>query len=330
MPRRTGGVLVEPLVEVKELKVYFPVKSKMRQKTNTVVKAVDDVSFAIRQGETLGLVGESGCGKSTTGRAVLQLFKPTSGEINFAGKRLSTLTASEMRQQRKHFQMVFQDPFSSLNPRLTVKEILDEPLKAHRLGDAREREEKIRQIMEVCGLNHTYTNRYAHEFSGGQRQRIGIARALILRPQLVVADEPVSALDVSIQSQILNLMQDLQEELQLTYLFISHDLGVVRHICNRVGVMYLGRMAELATTEELYANPLHPYTRTLLSAIPVADPRLRKERIILQGDVPSAANPPQGCAFSGRCPNVMEICMESRPRMQQVTGEHHVACHLYG
>lgn len=321
---------MEPLVEVKELKVYFPVKGKMLQKTNTVVKAVDDVSFAIRQGETLGLVGESGCGKSTTGRAVLQLFKPTSGEISFAGKRLSTLTASEMRQQRKHFQMVFQDPFSSLNPRLTVKEILDEPLKAHRLGDARERAVKIHQIMEVCGLNHTYTNRYAHEFSGGQRQRIGIARALILRPKLVVADEPVSALDVSIQSQILNLMQDLQEEFQLTYLFISHDLGVVRHICNRVGVMYLGRMAELATTVELYANPLHPYTRTLLSAIPVADPRLRKERIILQGDVPSAANPPQGCAFSGRCPNVMEICRESRPRMQQVTSEHHVACHLYG
>lgn len=321
---------MEPLVEVKELKVYFPVKGKMLQKKNTVVKAVDDVSFAIRQGETLGLVGESGCGKSTTGRAVLQLFKPTSGEISFAGKRLSTLTASEMRQQRKHFQMVFQDPFSSLNPRLTVKEILDEPLKAHRLGDARERAEKIHQIMEVCGLNHTYTNRYAHEFSGGQRQRIGIARALILRPKLVVADEPVSALDVSIQSQILNLMQDLQEEFQLTYLFISHDLGVVRHICNRVGVMYLGRMAELATTVELYANPLHPYTRTLLSAIPVADPRLRKERIILQGDVPSAANPPQGCAFSGRCPNVMEICRESRPRMQQVTDEQHVACHLYG
>lgn len=321
---------MEPLVEVQELKVHFPVKGKMLQKATTVVKAVDDVSFAIRQGETLGLVGESGCGKSTTGRAILQLFKPTAGEISFAGKRLSTLTASEMRQQRKHFQMVFQDPFSSLNPRLTVKEILDEPLKAHRLGDARERSEKICQIMEVCGLNHTYTNRYAHEFSGGQRQRIGIARALILRPQLVVADEPVSALDVSIQSQILNLMQDLQGEFQLTYLFISHDLGVVRHICNRVGVMYLGRMAELATTEELYANPLHPYTRTLLSAIPVADPRLRKERIILQGDVPSAANPPQGCAFSGRCPNVMEICKQKRPLMQQVTGEHHVACHLYG
>ncbi|MED4582653.1 dipeptide ABC transporter ATP-binding protein [Brevibacillus choshinensis] len=322
--------MVEPLVEIKEVKVYFPSKSKLYAKSKSVVKAVDDVSFSIRQGETLGLVGESGCGKSTTGRAVMQLLKPTSGEISFAGRKLSSLSVSELRQERKHFQMVFQDPFSSLNPRLTVKEILDEPLKAHRIGSAQERWGRIRHIMEVCGLNHNYASRYAHEFSGGQRQRIGIARALILHPQLVVADEPVSALDVSIQSQILNLMQDLQEEFQLTYLFISHDLGVVRHICDRVGVMYLGRMAELATTEELFANPLHPYTKTLLSAIPVPDPRLRKDRIILQGDVPSPINPPQGCAFSGRCPNVMEICKESRPRMLNVTGEHSVACHLYG
>lgn len=260
----------------------------------------------------------------------MQLVKPTAGEIRFAGKSLAALPARELRQNRRHLQMVFQDPFSSLNPRLTVKEILDEPLKAHRLGDARERTEKIRQIMEVCGLDHTYTNRYAHEFSGGQRQRIGIARALILQPQLVVADEPVSALDVSIQSQILNLMQDLQETFGLTYLFISHDLGVVRHICNRVGVMYLGRMAELGTTEALFSNPLHPYTRTLLNAIPVPDPRKRKERIVLQGDVPSPVNPPAGCAFWGRCPNVMEMCKEVRPRMIQVNEQQSVACHLYG
>ncbi|MGG4454285.1 ABC transporter ATP-binding protein [Brevibacillus porteri] len=320
---------MESFVEVKELQVYFPGKSKLLKKTKSVVKAVDNVSFTIEQGETLGIVGESGCGKSTLGRAIMHLFKPTSGEICFAGRSLTSLSAGEMRQQRRHFQMVFQDPFSSLNPRLTVKEILDEPLKAHRLGDAKERLDKIRQIMEVCGLNHTFTERYAHEFSGGQRQRIGIARALILQPQLVVADEPVSALDVSIQSQILNLMQDLQEQFQLTYLFISHDLGVVRHICNRLGVMYLGRMAELATTEQLYTNPLHPYTKTLLSAIPVADPRLRKERIILQGDVPSPANPPQGCAFAGRCPSAMKLCTEIRPDMLPVTDEHLVACHLY-
>ncbi|MFF0826491.1 ABC transporter ATP-binding protein [Brevibacillus sp. NPDC003359] len=320
---------MDPLVEVQQLQVFYPGKSKLLQKTKSVVKAVDHVSFTIKQGETLGLVGESGCGKSTMGRAILHLIKPTSGDISFAGRSLSSFSASELRQQRKHFQMVFQDPFSSLNPRLTVKEILDEPLKAHRLGDEHQRLEKIHHMMEVCGLNRTYAERYAHEFSGGQRQRIGIARALILQPQLVVADEPVSALDVSIQSQILNLMQDLQEEFQLTYLFISHDLGVVRHICNRVGVMYLGRMAELATTEQLYANPLHPYTKTLLSAIPVADPRLRKERIILQGDVPSPANSPLGCAFASRCPNVMEICKEIRPDMQQVTDSHSVACHLY-
>ncbi|MET3293173.1 UNVERIFIED_CONTAM: oligopeptide/dipeptide ABC transporter ATP-binding protein [Brevibacillus sp. OAP136] len=321
---------MEPLLEVNEMKVHFPAKSGALTKTNGLVKAVDDVSFTIRQGETLGLVGESGCGKSTTGRAIMQLVKPTAGEIRFAGKSLAALPARELRQNRRHLQMVFQDPFSSLNPRLTVKEILDEPLKAHRLGDARERTEKIRQIMEVCGLDHTYTNRYAHEFSGGQRQRIGIARALILQPQLVVADEPVSALDVSIQSQILNLMQDLQETFGLTYLFISHDLGVVRHICNRVGVMYLGRMAELGTTEALFSNPLHPYTRTLLNAIPVPDPRKRKERIVLQGDVPSPVNPPAGCAFWGRCPNVMEMCKEVRPRMIQVNEQQSVACHLYG
>ncbi|RNB86967.1 dipeptide ABC transporter ATP-binding protein [Brevibacillus fluminis] len=321
---------MEPLLEVNEMKVHFPAKSGALTKTNGLVKAVDDVSFTIRQGETLGLVGESGCGKSTTGRAIMQLVKPTAGEIRFAGKSLAALPARELRQNRRHLQMVFQDPFSSLNPRLTVKEILDEPLKAHRLGDARERTEKIRQIMEVCGLDHTYTNRYAHEFSGGQRQRIGIARALILQPQLVVADEPVSALDVSIQSQILNLMQDLQEAFGLTYLFISHDLGVVRHICNRVGVMYLGRMAELGTTEALFSNPLHPYTRTLLNAIPVPDPRKRKERIVLQGDVPSPVNPPAGCAFWGRCPNVMEMCKEVRPRMIQVNDQQSVACHLYG
>ncbi|MGD8190682.1 ABC transporter ATP-binding protein [Brevibacillus ginsengisoli] len=321
--------MVETLLEVKEMKVYFPGKSGMFQKSKTIVKAVDDITFDIKPGETLGLVGESGCGKSTTGRAIMQLVKPTSGEVNFAGIPMSSLSATEMRNQRKNFQMVFQDPYSSLNPRLTVKDILAEPLKAHKIGDAKERDERILQIMDACGLNHSYINRYAHEFSGGQRQRIGIARALVLNPKLVVADEPVSALDVSIQSQILNLMQDLQEKFQLTYLFISHDLGVVRHICNRVGVMYLGRMAEMGSTEALYANPLHPYTQTLLCAIPVADPRMRKERMILQGDVPSPANPPQGCAFSTRCPQVMDICKQVRPLMQQVGNDHGIACHLY-
>ncbi|WNR46115.1 ABC transporter ATP-binding protein [Paenibacillus roseipurpureus] len=320
----------KPLLEVRNLQVYFPVKSGLFQRAKKFVKAVDDVSFDVNERETLGIVGESGCGKSTTGRAVLQLIPPTSGFVHFEGESLVGLKADELRRKRQNMQMVFQDPYSSLNPRLTVERILAEPLQAHGKGSQEERRAQILEVMELCGLSRTYINRYAHEFSGGQRQRICIARALILKPKLIVADEPVSALDVSIQSQILNLMQDLQRELGLTYLFISHDLAVVRHLCTRVGVMYLGRMAEIAPVESLYETPLHPYTQTLLSAIPKASPREAKERIILQGEVPSPLNPPSGCAFSTRCPHVMDRCRSVRPELQEVgSSGHRVACHLY-
>ncbi|MDU0204861.1 ABC transporter ATP-binding protein [Paenibacillus sp. MAH-36] len=320
----------KPLLEVRNLQVHFPVKSSIFQRAKTFVKAVDDVSFDVNERETLGIVGESGCGKSTTGRAVLQLIPPTSGLVHFEGKSLIGLKSHELRKKRQNMQMVFQDPYSSLNPRLTVERILAEPLQAHGIGSHEERRSQILEVMDLCGLSSTYINRYAHEFSGGQRQRICIARALILRPKLIVADEPVSALDVSIQSQILNLMQDLQRELGLTYLFISHDLAVVRHLCTRVGVMYLGRMAEIAPVESLYETPLHPYTQTLLSAIPKGSPREVKERIILQGEVPSPLNPPSGCAFSTRCPHVMDRCRTVRPELQEVGGaSHQVACHLY-
>ncbi|WP_019119846.1 ABC transporter ATP-binding protein [Brevibacillus massiliensis] len=320
--------MAKPLLEVHNLKVHFPVKSSLFRRSRSFVKAVDDVSFEIFRGETLGLVGESGCGKSTTGRAILHLLKPTSGQVIFAGADLAALSGEELRKKRKDLQMVFQDPFASLNPRLTVEQILSEPLQAHHVGDPDERRQRIAEIMEVCGLSSSCLKRYAHEFSGGQRQRICIARALILKPQLIVADEPVSALDVSIQSQILNLLQDLQEEFGLTYLFISHDLGVVKHLCSRVGVMYLGRLAEIGSAEKIYARPLHPYTETLLSAIPVCDPRVKKERIILRGDVPSPVDPPQGCAFVTRCPKALDICRTERPALQKAAEDHYAACHL--
>lgn len=321
--------MTDVLLDIQKLQVHFPIKKGLFQRTQGFVKAVDDISFAIAKGETFGLVGESGCGKSTTGRAVMNLIKPSAGRVLFAGEDLTQLSQKQMLQKRKDLQMVFQDPYASLNPRLTIEHILDEPLSAHQVGDAAERKVTIARMMEVCGLNPALLKRYPHEFSGGQRQRICIARALILKPQLIVADEPVSALDVSIQSQILNLLQDLQEEFQLTYLFISHDLAVVRHLCDKVGVMYLGRMAEIGTADRIYSNPQHPYTKSLLSAIPTADPRQKRERIMLNGEVPSPANPPKGCAFVTRCPKAMDICRQERPLVSKVEDDHLVACHLF-
>jgi len=322
--------MTDALLDVRKLQVHFPVRKGFLRRTKGYVRAVDGVSFSIAKGETFGLVGESGCGKSTTGRAVLHLIRPTGGQVLFDGVDLASLNPAQMRARRKDMQMVFQDPYASLNPRMTIEEILEEPLKAHQIGgDPAERKQKIAEMLEVCGLNRSYLKRYAHEFSGGQRQRICIARALILKPKLIVADEPVSALDVSIQSQILNLLQDLQDEFQLTYLFISHDLAVVHHLCTRLGVMYLGRMAEIGSAESIYSNPLHPYTQSLLSAIPVANPHMKRERILLKGEVPSAANPPQGCAFVTRCPKAMEICQVKRPPLMEAAPDHLVACHLF-
>ncbi|NMH71622.1 dipeptide ABC transporter ATP-binding protein [Bacillus sp. RO2] len=318
----------KPLLEVKDLKIYFPIKKGIRQKVASYVKAVDGVSFTINEGETLGLVGESGCGKSTTGRGVAQLLKTTEGKIQFQGESLRELSVKEMRSRRKDMQLVFQDPYASLNPRLTVEQILAEPLKAH--GVERNKRRKLMEdIMEVCGLNKNYLHRYAHEFSGGQRQRIGIARALILKPKLIIADEPVAALDVSIQAQILNLLKDLQEGFGLTYVFISHDLSVVQHLCNRVAVMYLGRIVEIGEADKIFEKRLHPYTESLIDAIPISNPRERKERNILQGDVPSPVDPPKGCAFVGRCPKVMTQCHTERPELLEHSDGHHVACHLY-
>jgi oligopeptide/dipeptide ABC transporter ATP-binding protein len=318
------------LLQVRELKKYFPVQKKWFQPAS-VVKAVDGVSFSIRRGETFGLVGESGCGKSTTGRVILHLLPPTGGEVLYKGKHLTNLSAAELRGLRKELQIVFQDPYASLDPRMKIRDILQEPLEIHGIGSRQERLKKVEEILEIVGLGGHYANRYPHEFSGGQRQRIGIARSLILRPSLIVADEPVSALDVSIQSQILNLLQDLQEQFGLTYLFISHDLSVVKHISDRVGVMYLGRLVELAPKESLYASPAHPYTQALLSAAPVANPDAKRQRIILTGDVPNPAHPPAGCAFHTRCPHAMQTCKVVRPTLKAVDGhEHFVACHLHG
>ena len=319
----------DELLVVSNLKKYYPITGGVLGSQVGVVKAVDDVSFSIRRGETLGLVGESGCGKSTTGRSLLRLIEPTSGEIRFDGVDVTALKADEMRKMRRDMQIVFQDPFASLNPRHNIGKILEEPLIVHGMGTSAERKKRVEQMLEVVGLNSYHARRYPHQFSGGQRQRIGIARALMLHPKLIVADEPVSALDVSIQSQVLNLMQDLQREMGLTYLFIAHDLSVVRHISDRVGVMYLGRIVELAESRQLYIKPLHPYTQALLSAVPVPDPDDVRERIILQGDVPSPANPPSGCSFHTRCPHATEECQTVRPAFQDVGDGHFVACHLY-
>ncbi|WP_228728153.1 ABC transporter ATP-binding protein [Brevibacillus composti] len=321
--------MAEDLLIVKNLKKYYPITGGVFGKEIGVVKAVDDVSFTVKRGETFGLVGESGCGKSTTGRSLLRLIEPTEGEVIFDGVAITALKAEEMRRMRRDMQIVFQDPFASLNPRHTVEKILEEPLIVHGLGNEAQRKQKVREMLEVVGLSSYHATRYPHQFSGGQRQRIGIARALMLHPKLIVADEPVSALDVSIQSQVLNLMQDLQKSLGLTYLFIAHDLSVVRHISDRIGVMYLGRLVELTDSRTLYENPLHPYTRALLSAVPSPDPDAARERIILQGDVPSPANPPSGCTFHTRCPHVTEECRTARPPFKEARPGQFVACHLY-
>ncbi|GCE13082.1 ABC transporter ATP-binding protein [Tengunoibacter tsumagoiensis] len=320
------------LVDVKGLKVHFPIKGGMLGQTVARVKAVDGVDLFIRKGETLGLVGESGCGKSTTGRAILQLIKPTAGSVKLGDVELTTLPPNEIRRKRAEMQMVFQDPFSSLDPRYTIGQIISEPLENFKRGNAREIREEVAHLMEVVGINPFYANRFAHEFSGGQRQRIGIARALALRPSFIVADEPVSALDVSIQAQVLNLLQDLQGQFGLTYLFVAHNLSVVKHISDRVAVMYLGRVVELAKSESLYEVPLHPYTQALLSAIPVPDPDIesRRRRIILEGDVPSPVNPPSGCNFHPRCWKAETICREVVPPLEEKQPNHFAACHFPG
>ncbi|GBF10065.1 ABC transporter ATP-binding protein [Tepidibacillus sp. HK-1] len=318
------------LLEVKNLKKYFPVKSNfLFSKNKEFVKAVDGISFNIYEGETFGLVGESGSGKSTTGRMLLRLIEPTEGEIWFQGKNLTQLSDEEIRLMRREMQMIFQDPYASLNPRMTVGEIIAEPLTIFESLSKKEKEKRVGELLELVGLNHYHSKRYPHEFSGGQRQRIGIARALAINPKLVIGDEPVSALDVSIQSQVLNLMKDLQERLNLTYLFIAHDLSVVEFISDRIGVMYLGKIVELADKNRLFANPLHPYTKALLSAVPIPDPTIKRERIILEGDIPSPANPPSGCTFHTRCPLVMDICKQEIPIWKEIESEHFVACNLY-
>lgn len=317
-----------PLLEVKNLQKSFTVKKGFFG-TSKQLRAVDGISFAIHKGETFSLVGESGCGKSTTGRLVTRLLTPNSGEVLFNGTDISGYNENQMRPLRKDMQMVFQDPYASLNPRMKVKELVAEPLLIHTKLSAKERDKLACELLETVGLNSFHAERFAHEFSGGQRQRIGIARALSVRPNLIVADEPVSALDVSIQSQVLNLLQDLQEEYGLTYLFISHDLSVVEHISDRIGVMYLGALVETADKDTLYDRPLHPYTQALLSSVPVPDPKQKKERIILKGDLPSPVNPPTGCRFHTRCPSCMEVCKQITPVYREVEPGHQVACHLY-
>ena len=319
-----------PLVQVDDLKMYFPIYTGVFRRHTGNVKAVDGVSFAIQPGETLGLVGESGCGKSTVGRALLRLYEPTGGRVVIDGEDIASLDPESLRKKRPTMQMVFQDPQACLNPRLTLSEIVGEPLVEHTDWDKNKRQARVLELMDAVGLNRRFANRYPHEFSGGQRQRIGIARALALNPKFIVCDEPIAALDVSIQAQVVNLLEDLQDKLGLTYLFISHDLSMVRHLADRVAVMYLGRIAELSPREALYSRPLHPYAEALLSAVNEPDPnRARRDRIILKGDVPSPANPPKGCNFCTRCPKVMEICKSVKPDLTEVEPGRQVACHLY-
>lgn len=321
--------MAENLLTVKDMKIYYPVSSKPFQKPE-YVKAVDGVSFEVRNGEVFGIVGESGCGKSTLGRGICKLEIPTAGEIIIDGEDISSYNTRQMRPIRKKIQMVFQDPYASLNPRMSIYDIIAEPLRTHNITKTpEETKEKVLSLLRKVGLDDYHANRYPHEFSGGQRQRIGIARALAVEPKLIIADEPVSALDVSIQAQVLNLMNQLKKDFNLTYIFVAHDLSVVEHISDRVGVMYLGNFVEVASKDKLYSNPLHPYTQALLSAVPVPDPEAKKNRIILEGNIPSALNPPSGCKFHTRCPKCMECCKTVAPERYQVDEDHFVYCHLY-
>jgi oligopeptide/dipeptide ABC transporter ATP-binding protein len=318
-----------PLLEIRHVKKYFPIRKGVLQREVARVHAVDDVTFAVREGETLGLVGESGCGKSTLGRTIVRLLEPTDGEIVFRGQPIQDLGARRLRPLRREMQMVFQDPYASLNPRKRVGTIISDPMRIHGLGSRSEQKTRVEELLETVGLSPEHYNRFPHEFSGGQRQRIGIARALALRPKLVIADEPVSALDVSIQSQMLNLLDDLQNEFRLTYIFIAHDLGVVRHVSDRIAVMYLGKLVELSPAQELYSRPIMPYTEALLSAVPIPDPDLarKRERIVLEGDVPSPINPPSGCRFHPRCRYATEVCHEIEPPLVDYGNGHLAACH---
>jgi oligopeptide transport system ATP-binding protein len=318
----------ENILEVNNLKKYFQLAAGFFGKFS-ILKAVDDISFSIKRGETLGLVGESGCGKTTVGRTLLRLYEPTAGEILFDNEDIVTASASKMRQIRRKMQMIFQDPYASLNPRMTVSDIIGEPLDIHGLAKGKARKDRVHELLHLVGLNAEHATRYPHEFSGGQRQRIGVARALAVEPEFIICDEPISALDVSIQAQVINLLDELQETLGLTYLFIAHDLAMVKHISNRIAVMYLGKIVEIADSDELFANPLHPYTKALLSAIPVPDPEIamKRKRIILEGDVPSPINPPTGCRFRTRCGEAKEICAQQEPVFKG-NSRHQVACHL--
>jgi oligopeptide transport system ATP-binding protein len=327
-----NGTTDGELLRVEHLKMYFPItQGIILQRQVGWVRAVDDISFTVTRGETLGLVGESGCGKSTTGRSILQLYKPTGGTVNFLGKELTKLSGGELRKMRREMQMIFQDPYASLNPRMTVGSIIGEPLEIHGLAKGREKQERVQELLRIVGLNPYFANRYPHEFSGGQRQRIGIARALAVQPSFIVCDEPISALDVSIQAQVINLLEELQGQFNLTYLFIAHDLSVVRHISDRVAVMYVGKIVELTTRDLLYERPLHPYTKALLSAVPIPDPAVerRRQRIILTGDVPSPVNPPTGCRFHPRCPFAQDVCREQEPELLEVEPNHFAACHFW-
>lgn len=319
------------LLRINNLKKYFPIKKGIFNNTHSNVQAVDDVSFYINAGETLGLVGESGCGKTTCGRTVMKLYEPTSGNIIYNGVNITKLSHKEMLPYRRKMQMIFQDPYASLDARMTVGDIVGEPIDIHKLASGKEREERIQYLLNKVGLNSEHASRYPHEFSGGQRQRIGIARALAVQPEFIVCDEPISALDVSIQAQVVNMLEDLQNDLGLTYLFIAHDLSMVKHISNRVGVMYLGKLYEIAGSDELYSHPMHPYTQALLSAIPVPDPDIsaQKNRIMLEGEIPSPIDTPPGCRFKGRCRYAKQICGEQDPELKDLGGQHFVACHLY-
>jgi oligopeptide transport system ATP-binding protein len=318
----------ESLLRVDDLVMHFPIYRGVIRRQVGAIRAVDGISFDVKRGETLGLVGESGCGKSTTGRTILQLYRPTAGSVHFEGVDLIHLKGEDLRQMRRKMQMIFQDPYASLNPRMTVADIVGEPLMVHNVATGKEIQERVQHLLELVNLNPSFAGRYPHEFSGGQRQRIGVARALALQPSFIVCDEPISALDVSIQAQVVNLLEELQAQFNLTYLFIAHDLSMVKHISDRVAVMYLGVIVEMAARDELYAMPLHPYTRALLSAVPIPDPiaDAKRERTILKGDVPSPANPPSGCRFRTRCPIAQEVCSQSRPEFREIRPGHFVAC----